>query len=283
MTPNIFKIALTTTLAITLAACGGGGGGSDTPATDTPPAEPPETPTAPPSPGGDLPPVSDTKAGTYFGTFGFGDGVYVIDNDNNLAGLAVAADGSATSLFGNVGDGNSFNGTFRQYNHPASTPSTAGIFAAGDPQTISANYDLNIVNGQTIESLSGPSASLIGASGTVMVADAASLAGDFQGRHRFCITPDDCPELVTDINFNGSSVNGSTRVVQSDGEDTFIVPIAGTLSDFSEGALISFEWNSNVYNGVVFFIPDGSGRVVMIGETSAEVDNQTIASLMTRQ
>ena len=61
------------------------------------------------------------------------------------------------------------------------------------------------------------------------------------------------------------------------------MPIAGTLSDFSEGALISFEWNSNVYNGVVFFIPDGSGRVVMIGETSAEVDNQTIASLMTRQ
>ena len=281
MTPNIFKIALTTTLAITLAACGGGGG-SDTPATDTPPAEPPETPTAPPPPT-DLPPISDTKAGSYFGTFGFGDGVYVIDNDNNLAGLAVAADGSATSLFGNVGDGNSFNGTFRQYNHPASTPSTAGIFAAGDPQTISANYDLNIVNGQTIESLSGPSASLIGASGTVMVADAASLAGDFQGRHRFCITPDDCPELVTDINFNGSSVTGSTRVVQSDGEDTFIVPIAGTLSDFSEGALISFEWNSNVYNGVVFFIPDGSGRVVMIGETSAEVDNQTIASLMTRQ
>ena len=282
MTPNIFKIALTTTLAITLAACGGGGGGSDTPATDTPPAEPPETPTAPPPPT-DLPPISDTKAGSYFGTFGFGDGVYVIDNDNNLAGLAVAADGSATSLFGNVGDGNSFNGTFRQYNHPASTPSTAGIFAAGDPQTISANYDLNIVNGQTIESLSGPSASLIGASGTVMVADAASLAGDFQGRHRFCITPDDCPELVTDINFNGSSVTGSTRVVQSDGEDTFIVPIAGTLSDFSEGALISFEWNSNVYNGVVFFISDGSGRVVMIGETSAEVDNQTIASLMTRQ
>ena len=281
MTPNILTIALTTTLAVTLAACGGGGG-SDTPATDTPPAEPPETPTAPPPPT-DLPPISDTKAGSYFGTFGFGDGVYVIDNDNNLAGLAVAADGSATSLFGNVGDGNSFNGTFRQYNHPASTPSTAGIFAAGDPQTISANYDLNIVNGQTIESLSGPSASLIGASGTVMVADAASLAGDFQGRHRFCITPDDCPELVTDINFNGSSVTGSTRVVQSDGEDTFIVPIAGTLSDFSEGALISFEWNSNVYNGVVFFIPDGSGRVVMIGETSAEVDNQTIASLMTRQ
>ena len=281
MTPNILTIALTTTLAVTLAACGGGGG-SDTPATDTPPAEPPETPTAPPPPT-DLPPISDTKAGSYFGTFGFGDGVYVIDNDNNLAGLAVAADGSATSLFGNVGDGNSFNGTFRQYNHPASTPSTAGIFAAGDPQTISANYDLNIVNGQTIESLSGPSASLIGASGTVMVADAASLAGDFQGRHRFCITPDDCPELVTDINFNGSSVTGSTRVVQSDGEDTFIVPIAGTLSGFSEGALISFAWNSNVYNGVVFFIPDGSGRVVMIGETSAEVDNQTIASLMTRQ
>ena len=151
MTPNILTIALTTTLAVTLAACGGGGG-SDTPATDTPPPEPPETPTAPPPPGNDLPPVSDTKAGSYFGTFGFGDGVYVIDNDNNLAGLAVAAGGSATSLFGNVGDGNSFNGTFRQYNHPASTPSTAGIFAAGDPQTISANYDLNIVNGQTIES-----------------------------------------------------------------------------------------------------------------------------------
>ena len=282
MTPNILTIALTTTLAVTLAACGGGGGGSDTPATDTPPAEPPETPTAPPPPT-DLPPISDTKAGSYFGTFGFGDGVYVIDNDNNLAGLAVAADGSATSLFGNVGDGNSFNGTFRQYNHPASTPATAGIFAAGDEQTISANYDLNIVNGQTIESLSGPSASLIGASGTVMVADTASLAGDYQGRHRFCITPDDCPELVTDINFNGNNVTGSTRVVQPDGEDTFIIPIAGTLSDFSEGALISFEWNSNVYNGVVFFIPDGSGRVVMIGETSAEVDNQTIASLMTRQ
>ena len=208
----------------------------------------------------------------------------MIDNDNNLAGLAVAADGSATSLFGNVGDGNNFNGTFRQYSHPASTPSTAGVFAAGDPQTTSANYDLNIVNGQTIESLSGPSASLIGASGTVTVADATSLAGDFQGRHRFCGTSlDDCSELVTDINFNGSTVTGSTRVVQSDGEDTFIVPIAGTLSDFSESALISFEWNSNVYNGIVFFIPDGSGRVVMIGETSAEVGNQTIASLMTRQ
>lgn len=281
MTPNILKIATTLAFGITLASCGGGG--SDSPSTDTPPADPPTNPTPPPAPGGDLPPATDTKAGSYFGSLGFGDGVYVIDNDNNFAGLAVAADGSATSLFGNVGDGNTFNGTFRQYNHPASTPATAGIFAAGDEQTISANYNLNIVNGQTIESISGTSASLIGATGTVTVANTASLAGDFQGRHRFCSEPDDCSELVTDINFNGSSVMGSTRVVQPDGEETFIVPIAGTLSDFSEGALISFDWNSNVYNGVVFFIPDGTGRVVMIGETTADVNNQTIASLMTRQ
>ena len=278
MTRPIFSIALTTAIGISMAACSSGG--SDTPTTGTPPGE---TPTAPPAPGGNLPPVTDTKAGTYFGSFGFGDGVYVIDNDNNLAGLAIGGDGSATSFFGNIGSANTFNGTFRQYSHPASTPSTAGVFAAGDPQTVSANYNLNIVNGQTIESVSGTGASLIGATGTVTVANAASLAGDFQGRHRFCIAVDDCPELVTNINFNGNNVTGSTRVVQSNGDETFIVPIAGTLTDFSEGALISFNWNANVYNGVVFFTADGSGRVVMIGETTAEVDNQTIASLMTRQ
>jgi len=277
MTRNILAIALTTVLGFTLTACSSGGSSEPTS------GNPPTNPTPPTPPGGNLPPATDTKAGTYFGNFGFGNGVYVIDNSNNLAGLAVSDDGSATSLFGNVGAGNSFNGTFRQYSHPASTPATAGIFAAGDPQTISANYNLNIVNGQTIESVSGTAANLIGATGSVNVANAANLAGNFQGRHRFCNTPDDCPELVTDINFNGTAVTGSTRVVLPDNSETFIVPIAGTLTDFSEGALISFDWNANVYNGVVFFAPDGSGQLVMIGETTADVNNQTIASLMTRQ
>jgi len=259
MTTRILAIALTSAISFTLASCGGG---SSTPET-TPTNPPGETPVAPPAPGGDLPPATDTTAGTYIGDFGFGNGVYVIDNANNLSGLAVSADGSATSLFGNIGGGNAFTGSFRQYFHPASTPATAGIFAAGDPQTTSASYNLNIVNGQTIESISGPAASLIGAAGSTTSATAASLAGDFQGRHRFCITPDDCPELVTNINFSGSNVTGSTRVVQPGGEETFIVPIAGTLTDFSEGALISFSWNSNVYNGVVFFEPDGSGRKLL--------------------
>ncbi len=51
--------------------------------------------------------TGDTKAGVWQGDMGFGPGVYVIDNANNLYGLATAHGGSYNSFFGNLGTGDS--------------------------------------------------------------------------------------------------------------------------------------------------------------------------------
>ena len=64
-------------------------------------------------------------------------------------------DSSAQSFFGSVGDGDSFTGSFRTYEHSASNPPDAGGFGTGptgDVDRVSTGeYTLNFVPGQTIE------------------------------------------------------------------------------------------------------------------------------------
>ncbi len=105
--------------------------------------------------GGDgEPPATDSKAGVWQGNLGFGDGVYIIDNNNNIYCLA-STDGAAYhSLFGNLGSGNTYNGSLDAHFHPASNAVKGISFAPqGEDLGTAPTYNLNIVNGQTIESL----------------------------------------------------------------------------------------------------------------------------------
>ncbi len=240
-------------------------------------------------PGGGLPPATDTKAGAYVGDFGSGEGVYVISNENVLSGLAISADGSANSLFGDIGDGNTFNGELRSYYHAASVPASDGVFGAGSAGSLAdviapTEFDLNIVNGQTIENLSGNEVSLVGSgNGSLTAASTAAVAGSWAGSHRFCgadLTA--CDRLRTEITFSNTDVTGRTLIVKPDGEEIFANPITGSITPFGDVSLLSFTWNSNTYNGVVFFAPGTTGQLVFIGETAADADNKTIASLLTK-
>jgi len=267
---------------VVLTACSS----SSTPApdTDTPPAGPgPITPPA--NPGDGNPPAADTKAGTYIGDFGSGNGVYIISNDNALTGLALATDGSASSVFGDVGSQSTFAGELRGHFHAASVTPDLGIFGAGtaaDPALPA--FNLNIVNGQSIESLAGPAVNLSFASaGALSPATAATVAGSWSGRHRFCGADIiDCDFLVTEITFNGTDVTGRTFVLKPDGEEVFAIDIAGSITEFGDVSLLSFNWNNNTYNGAVFFVPGSTTELAFVGETLSETDNQTIASLLTR-
>lgn len=254
-------LALLTVVALT--ACSSG---SDSPSGD---------PSTPGTPGTPITPAEGTKAGTYTGDFGAGNGVYVIDNDNYMAGLALASDGSATSLFADLGDSNEFNGNLRQYFHEESKPDgAAGSFGAvaQGPTDVPVTLSISFEDG-----INGSGFSLTGASaGQLTVADEAALAGSWQGAHGFC-NATECFQLVTSMSFSGGTLTGSTQV-----DDGNVIDIAGSVSGFGEVSLVTFTWGGNTYTGAAFFVPDGSGRLAFFGE-SPESETVTIASLLSRQ
>ena len=236
-------------------------------------------------------PAAGTKAGTYIGTFGDSEGVYVINNNNQLAGLTIRANGSAQSLFGDLGAADSFNGELRQYLHQESRPDGAsGSFGAVASLVNPLGIDVTIVNGQTIESTaeSATAVNLRGAAGSLQVANAASLAGTWSGVHSFCTDGPDgtlvgCQLLTTSLTFNGNTVTGSTVITDAEGTAQAPIFLNGGITEFGEASLIDFNWgDASGYSGVVFFTPSGDGRVAFIGERPVG-DPPTISAVMTKQ
>ena len=295
--------ALATSLSLALAACsdsdggssgepGGGGGGTGTGGgggtTGGGSGGGGTTGGPPPAPSGSGAPSGDTKAGTYFGDFGSGNGVYVIDEDNRLAGLATREDGSAISLFGELGDGNSYSGTLRQQVHDASTPATAGGFGTGDDTLDDVGpYELTFTPGESISSSGGQQAANLNfvTDGAIPPATIATVAGDWTGVNEYgdCSGDGGC-QLVFDVTFDGTAVSGTTSIAAGDGSRTFEQPISGTIAEYGNVLLLNFNWGAderlNLYRGVAFFRTDEPNRLVFLGETDAESDNPTIASLL---
>jgi len=309
MIKNILAVAVIATLS----ACSSSSNDSadDSPAPDNnPPANdaappvtvtPPTTTTPPGSispPGDGAGPEAGTKAGSYIGTFGFaGDavGVYVIDNENQLAGLAIAADGSAQSLFGDLGGSDMFEGSLRQYLHDESQLNDAALsFGSTGGVANPLGIDVTIVNGQTIESNaeSSTSVALMASSGSLAPANAQSLAGTWSGIFSFCTlsgeppapVPGECNLLTTQLTFSGSSMTGSTTFQSFEGGEPFVAPMFGAITDFGDVALFDFAWNNiGGYSGLVTFTPDGSGDIAFVGENLGNPDNITISGRLARQ
>lgn len=250
------------------------------------------SPSAPVATESDVTPGDGSRAGAYIGDFGSDNGVYVLSEANALSGLALSADGSAHSLFGELGEGSTFVGDMRSYFHAPNDPVNQGTFGPGNAGTNSPNpavtaFNLNIVDGQTIESLSGNPANLTAAAaGALSASSPAAIAGAWSGDHRFCFTNDlatTCSVLTTEITFTGNTVSGRTVVSGAEGSEPFIIPIAGSIAELGNLSTLAFTWNELSYSGSVFFLPGSTTQLVFLGETrSAGVDNPTIASLLTR-
>lgn len=256
-----------------LSACSGGGSSST-----------PTTPVTPPAGDG-------TRAGAYIGDFGSGNGVYVLAADNSISGLALNANGTAQSLFGNLGTGSTFTGSLRSHYHTSSTPADQGIFSAGEaganaPTPAPTTFNLNIVDGQTIENLSGSAVNLTAAGdGALSAATPAGVAGSWTGRHQFCGTDlTQCSVLLTEITFAGTAVSGRTVILSSTGDETFPNAITGSIAAVNDDvSTLTFTWNNNTYNGSIAFLPNSTTQLVFLGETTAAgAGNATIASLLTR-
>jgi hypothetical protein len=241
----------------------------------------------------DITPGDGSRAGAYIGNFGSGNGVYVLSATNALSGLALSADGSAHSLFADLGAGSTFVGDARSYFHTSNDPINQGAFGPGNAGSNSPNpaqtaFNLNIVDGQTIESLSGNQANLTAAAaGAQSASSPTAIAGAWTGAHRFCFVNGalgtTCSVLTTEITFTGNTVSGRTAVAAADGTEPFVVPISGTIAELGNLSTLAFNWNGFSYTGSVFFLPGSTTQLVFLGETrTAGVDNPTIASLLTR-
>lgn len=240
----------------------------------------------------DITPGDGARAGAYIGNFGSGNAVYVLSGTNALSGLALSADGSAHSLFGELGEGSTFVGDMRSYFHAPNDPVNQGAFGPGNAGTNSPNpaataFNLNIVEGQTIESLSGNPANLTAAAaGAQSSSSPTAIVGAWSGDHRFCFTNDlgtTCSVLSTEITFTGNTVSGRTVVSGAEGSEPFVIPIVGSIAELGNLSTLVFTWNEYPYSGSVFFLPGSTTQLVFLGETrTAGVDNPTIATLLTR-
>ena len=260
-----------------LAACSGGSGSSDGAVTLQDGAQ------------GEL-----TREGLYIGDFGTGSGVYTLNEANEISGLALSEDGSAYTLFGELGAESTFVGDLRIYYNQASTPSDQGVFDTGEPAenfplAPPTSFNLNIVDGQTIESLSGNQVNLAAATaGAIASSTPADIAGAWSGKHRICANSNDlinnCSLLLTEVTFSRNTITGRTVVQNSAGDEIFEYPITGSVSAVGDFSHVTFGWNENVYAGSVFFLSGEAAQLVLLSETSNDVArNQTISSLLTRQ
>jgi len=174
--------------------------------------------------------------------------------------------------------------------HRASTPADQGIFSAGEPGAnaptpAATQFNLNIIEGQTIESLSGAAVSLTAAgAGGISPSTPAAVAGFWSGSHQFCGADlNNCSNLVTEITFSGNDVNGRTLILAPDGTEQFANPIVGSIEQSGDVSTLTYTWNNNTYIGSIFFLPGSNTQLVFLGETPAQdANNRTIASLLTR-
>jgi hypothetical protein len=224
--------------------------------------------------------TGDTKAGVWQGDMGFGPGVYVIDNANNLYGLATAHGGSYNSFFGNLGTGDSFNGQLDTHFHPASNAIKGSAFAPQGEDVAATAINVNIVNGQTIESLdtNNPFTLTFATNGLQPAATIASVAGSWSGVHSFCSNATDCQEFTIDLTFNGTTLTGATGVnALPTGDNVFPVSMSGTISEFGSVLTTQYTWGTRSLNGVIYF--DDNGDLILNGDSAAE---QTISSKLSR-
>lgn len=304
MTRYLLALAVAGALATTLVGCsdsdsdgsdttpdvgtgdGSGGepnGGGDGDQTFTP------RPDRPDGPRGSGAPSGDTKAGNYFGTLGFGDGVYVIDARNELFGLVLDPnDSSARSFFGNVGDAATFTGTLRTYEHNASNPPSAGGFGTGPTsqqvedspgEYVTGEYTLQFAPGDAITATDAEgnvnTLAFADDNGQLVPISASGVAGAWRGVNEFgdCSGGGDC-RLVFDLGFEGTAVSGTTSVQNAAGERSRENAIAGDIEEYGDALLLTFSWTDGgtpfVYEGTAFFAPDGTGRLVFLGETNDE-------------
>ncbi|MFK8083095.1 MAG: hypothetical protein AB8B97_22670 [Granulosicoccus sp.] len=253
-------------------------------------------PTTVTPPGGGAGPAADTKAGSYIGTFGYAEGVYAVDNENQLSGLAIAEDGSVQSLFGQLGDTDVFAGSLRQYLHEQSRLNDDAIsFGSTGGAVDPLEIDVTIVNGQTIESTaeSSTAVALRGSTGSVTPASQTSLAGTWSGTFSFCnvagepLAPveGECNLLTTELTFTADTVSGSTTFTSYLPDSTpGVATISGFITDFADVALVNFTWATIAgYSGLVAFTLDGSGDIAFVGENLGNPDNVTIAGRLSRQ
>ena len=300
----MIKNILAGAIVVALSACGGGSdddgdvdstptdleesgtpdGGTVTPGTIPPDAGPIPT-------GGGAGPVTDTAAGSYVGSFGGATGVYIIDNEFQLSGLAINADGSAQSLFGDVGSDATFTGGLRQFIHQETLPvGTGDSFGSVAGPAAPLEIDVTIVNGQTIESNEGSATTvaLLGTEGSsVAPATAASLAGTWEGVHGFCENSGgeliNCQLLTTSLTFSGTDVTGSSVFTDTEGVE-ITTAIAGGITEFGDASLIDFTFgDAPGFSGLVFFNPEGDGRIAFVGENPGDVGPATIAGVLTQQ
>jgi len=96
------------------------------------------------------------RAGVLQGTVGAADGIYVLNSNNILAGVSIAADGSAVSTFGDLGEGANFSGNVTQLSHPASNNGAAGSFAPVGEEPANASLSVSIMDGMSIEGRTSP-------------------------------------------------------------------------------------------------------------------------------
>jgi len=242
--------------------------------------------------GGGEGPAAGTAAGTYVGFLGENDGVFIINNDNEIAGLNFLADGSALSFFGSLGAGDSFQGGLRLYEHQESV--TLGDTDLGDSFGAVASLvnesfqiDISIVAGQTIDSQSEELAAVQltpPTDGELTPATAAALAGDWTAVHTFC-GGGNCQPLTTNLTFSGVQVTGNTVVTSLDGDDIETGTLNGGITEFGDASIVEFNWNGAVYSGLVFFSPENEGKIVFLGESLASEGGETptISALLTRQ
>ena len=154
-------------------------------------------------------------AGVWFGTTSYGEGVFVIDSENNLYGHSTRDDGIVETVFGDV------DGTLQRYLHVASRnldhgssfnllgerPENFNIFDMND-----VDYDLQVTNeGQSlVNSGIGGNFSLTFATADDMKPiSVLSIAGEWESRTAFCDI--DCDlTLILEVS-NSGFVSGSSR------------------------------------------------------------------------
>lgn len=233
--------------------------------------------------------------GVWTGDIGYGNGVFVVDGNNNFYGLSSSNGSSYNSSFGNIGGGSSYSGSLADYFHPASGNFSGVAMAPIGESPTSTDLNLNVVTGQTIEnSAAGNPFTLVYNPAALSAATPSAIAGSWVGTHSFAAPTENggvYAEYRMEITFSGNTFTGTTGVYgfggDEEGSATFLHNVSGTVEGFSTVATTTFTWSddssSTTYNGVFYFDPNGTGNLLLNVQAANGGEPVTLNSVLVRR
>jgi hypothetical protein len=229
-----------------------------------------------------------TRAQAYAGSYGDGEGVFVINDDDRLIGLVESTGDQSLSVRADLNlDASPADATVSQFVHERQTSINSQISAkitSAFARQVGSDFQssLELVDGQQINSLGGDiDFSLqVSEASTLVPVSAASLQGQWSSDFAVCDSNgEQCSRQVFSFQVSGVNFDGAAGVIARDGTDLLPSPISGSLAQRGHVVDVELLWNTYRYKGFAFVKQSQPDQLYLVLTTDSEIADARMLAL----